>query len=75
MSSKHLRGDINYAWPTAEVAGMGAKVNNSLYIMYTYENVETNFKNQKFSSVPLIWEFTESEYLIFVGSCANYFPW
>ncbi len=24
MSSKHLRGDINYAWPTAEVAVMGA---------------------------------------------------
>ncbi len=25
MSSKHLRGDINYAWPTSEVAVMGAK--------------------------------------------------
>lgn len=25
MSSKHLRGDKNYAWPTAEVAVMGAK--------------------------------------------------
>ncbi|XP_063228541.1 propionyl-CoA carboxylase beta chain, mitochondrial-like [Bacillus rossius redtenbacheri] len=25
MSSKHLRGDISYAWPTAEVAVMGAK--------------------------------------------------
>lgn len=24
MSSKHLRGDANYAWPTAEVAVMGA---------------------------------------------------
>jgi len=24
MSSKHLRGDTNYAWPTAEVAVMGA---------------------------------------------------
>ena len=24
MSSKHLRGDSNYAWPTAEVAVMGA---------------------------------------------------
>ncbi len=23
MSSKHLRGDINYAWPTAEIAVMG----------------------------------------------------
>uniref|UniRef100_A0A5F8GPH4 Propionyl-CoA carboxylase beta chain, mitochondrial n=1 Tax=Monodelphis domestica TaxID=13616 RepID=A0A5F8GPH4_MONDO len=26
MSSKHLRGDVNYAWPTAEIAVMGAKV-------------------------------------------------
>ncbi|KAI2489465.1 Carboxyl transferase domain [Fragilaria crotonensis] len=25
MSSKHLRGDVNYAWPGAEVAVMGAK--------------------------------------------------
>lgn len=25
MSSKHIRGDMNYAWPTAEVAVMGAK--------------------------------------------------
>uniref|UniRef100_A0A8C0N9K2 Propionyl-CoA carboxylase beta chain, mitochondrial n=2 Tax=Canis lupus familiaris TaxID=9615 RepID=A0A8C0N9K2_CANLF len=25
MSSKHLCGDINYAWPTAEIAVMGAK--------------------------------------------------
>ncbi|KAF7273429.1 propionyl-CoA carboxylase beta chain, mitochondrial-like [Rhynchophorus ferrugineus] len=24
-SSKHLRGDVNYAWPSAEVAVMGAK--------------------------------------------------
>ena len=25
MSSKHLQGDFNYAWPTSEVAVMGAK--------------------------------------------------
>jgi propionyl-CoA carboxylase beta chain len=25
MSSKHLRGDANYAWPTAEIAVMGSK--------------------------------------------------
>jgi acetyl-CoA carboxylase carboxyltransferase component len=24
MSSKHIRGDMNYAWPTAEIAVMGA---------------------------------------------------
>ncbi len=25
MSSKHLRGDVNYAWPAAEIAVMGAQ--------------------------------------------------
>ena len=25
MSSKHLAGDVNFAWPTAEIAVMGAK--------------------------------------------------
>jgi propionyl-CoA carboxylase beta chain len=25
MSSKHLRGDVNYAWPTAEIAVMGPR--------------------------------------------------
>lgn len=25
MSSKHLRGDVNYAWPTAEIAVMGSE--------------------------------------------------
>ncbi len=25
MSSKHVRGDVNYAWPTAQIAVMGAK--------------------------------------------------
>ncbi|KAJ3277294.1 hypothetical protein HK104_003457 [Borealophlyctis nickersoniae] len=25
MSSKHLRGDMNYSWPTGEIAVMGAK--------------------------------------------------
>ncbi|MCP4753728.1 MAG: acyl-CoA carboxylase subunit beta [Proteobacteria bacterium] len=32
MSSKHLRGDINYAWPTAEIAVMGAK--QALGVLY-----------------------------------------
>ena len=25
MNSKHIRADINYAWPSAEIAVMGAK--------------------------------------------------
>jgi propionyl-CoA carboxylase beta chain len=35
MSSKHLRGDINYAWPTAEIAVMGAK--GAVEILYARE--------------------------------------
>ena len=34
MSSKHLRGDINYAWPTAEIAVMGAKVSEGYKLAY-----------------------------------------
>jgi methylmalonyl-CoA decarboxylase subunit alpha len=35
MSSKHLRGDINYAWPTAEIAVMGAR--GAVEILYGRE--------------------------------------
>jgi methylmalonyl-CoA decarboxylase subunit alpha len=43
MSSKHLRGDINYAWPGAEIAVMGPK--GAIEILHyreaqTIENVE-----------------------------------
>ena len=35
MSSKHLRGDINYAWPKAEIAVMGAE--GAVNILYRRE--------------------------------------
>ena len=35
MSSKHIRGDFNYAWPTAEIAVMGAK--GAVEILYRSE--------------------------------------
>jgi propionyl-CoA carboxylase beta chain len=35
MASKHLRADFNYAWPTAEVAVMGAK--GAVEILYRSE--------------------------------------
>jgi propionyl-CoA carboxylase beta chain len=35
MASKHLRGDMNYAWPTAEIAVMGAK--GAVEILYRSE--------------------------------------
>jgi len=36
MSSKHLRGDLNFAWPSAEVAVMGAK--GAVSILYRHES-------------------------------------
>jgi propionyl-CoA carboxylase beta chain len=38
MSSKHLRGDLNYAWPTAEMAVMGEK--GAVEILYARESDE-----------------------------------
>jgi propionyl-CoA carboxylase beta chain len=35
MASKHIGGDINYAWPTAEIAVMGAK--GAVEILYRSE--------------------------------------
>ncbi len=35
MSSKHIRGDVNYAWPTAEIAVMGSK--GAVEILYRSE--------------------------------------
>ncbi|MFT4792935.1 MAG: propionyl-CoA carboxylase beta chain [Paracoccaceae bacterium] len=35
MASKHLRGDVNYAWPTAEIAVMGAR--GAVEILYRSE--------------------------------------
>ena len=35
MSSKHIRGDINYAWPTAEIAVMGAS--GAVEVLYAKE--------------------------------------
>jgi propionyl-CoA carboxylase beta chain len=35
MNSKHVRGDFNYAWPSAEIAVMGAK--GAVEILYSKE--------------------------------------
>ncbi|MBM9594162.1 acyl-CoA carboxylase subunit beta [Roseitranquillus sediminis] len=39
MASKHLRGDFNYAWPSAEIAVMGAK--GATEILYRSELSDT----------------------------------
>merc|ERR1711871_359215 len=40
MSSKHLRGDANYAWPSSEIAVMGAA--GAVEIIFRGENVDEN---------------------------------
>jgi propionyl-CoA carboxylase beta chain len=55
MASKHVRADINYAWPTAEIAVMGAKgaveilyrtdLKNPEKIQKHIESYEENFAN------------------------------
>lgn len=43
MNSKHMRGDINYAWPTAEVAVLGAKA----AVKIIYKGGEQNDVSQR----------------------------
>ena len=42
MSSKHLRGDANYAWPGAEIAVMGAK--GAVEILYAGKDLDRHTK-------------------------------
>ena len=45
MASKHLRGDINYAWPSAQIAVMGAK--GAVEILYRSELEDQEFVAEK----------------------------
>jgi acetyl-CoA carboxylase carboxyltransferase component len=48
MSSKHLRGDINYAWPMAEIAVMGPK--GAIEVLHAKElkTIEDSDERKKF---------------------------
>ncbi|MDE3061226.1 MAG: methylmalonyl-CoA carboxyltransferase, partial [Pseudomonadota bacterium] len=55
MSSKHLRGDINYAWPSAEIAVMGPKGAVEIIFRGKFSNEEEEQKliddyKEKFAS-------------------------
>ncbi len=45
MNSKHLKGDINYAWANAEIAVMGPE--GAVEIIYRQESKDPNLKTQK----------------------------
>jgi len=44
MSSKHIRGDVNFAWPTAEIAVMGPK--GAVEIIFRKEIAEADDPDQ-----------------------------
>ena len=45
MSSKHLRGDVNYAWPSAEIAVMGAE--GAARIIFRSDSKDANKLKQR----------------------------
>jgi propionyl-CoA carboxylase beta chain len=45
MNSKHVRGDMNYAWPTAEIAVMGPK--GAAEIIFKKEIASSNNPEQE----------------------------
>ncbi|MFP4289821.1 MAG: acyl-CoA carboxylase subunit beta [Bacteroidales bacterium] len=49
MSSKHLRGDINYAWPMAEIAVMGPKGATEILYQKEINSIESEEEKIKFS--------------------------
>ncbi len=55
MNSKHVRGDINYAWPTAEIAVMGAE--GAVNILFKDEIERSKDPDQRRKE--LIAEYTE----------------
>jgi propionyl-CoA carboxylase beta chain len=44
MASKHIRTDVNFAWPTAEIAVMGAE--GAVGILYRKEIAEAKDKSE-----------------------------
>ena len=48
MSSKHLRGDVNYAWPTAEIAVMGGSGAAEILYGSQMKKIEDPAERQKF---------------------------
>ncbi|MCP4567462.1 MAG: acyl-CoA carboxylase subunit beta [FCB group bacterium] len=55
MNSKHVRGDMNYAWPTAEIAVMGAR--GAVEIIFKKEINAADDKDKMFEEK--VAEFTE----------------
>jgi propionyl-CoA carboxylase beta chain len=57
MASKHIRTDINYAWPTAEVAVMGPE--GAVNIVYRRELEKAKEKDKEAERARLVEQFRE----------------
>lgn len=51
MSSKHLRGDLNYSWPNAEIAVMGPK--GAIEVLMSRELSDIEDQKQKVEFIKL----------------------
>jgi len=68
MNSKHIRGDINYAWPTAEIAVMGPK--GAVEIVFNKEI--KNSGNPEKIEAEKITEYTEKFANPFIAASRGY---
>ncbi|GMV80393.1 MAG: methylmalonyl-CoA carboxyltransferase [Planctomycetota bacterium] len=68
MNSKHIRGDLNYAWPTAEMAVMGPK--GAVEILYRKEIAEA--KDPKAKAAQFEAEYTQKFASPYVAAARGY---
>ena len=68
MSSKHLRGDINYAWPSAELAVMGP--DGAVNIVY--RDALKNAEDSELTRARLIAEYREKFASPYVAASRGY---
>jgi acetyl-CoA carboxylase carboxyltransferase component len=68
MNSKHVRGDINYAWPTAEIAVMGAEGAVNILFKDEIERAEDPEKRRK----ELIAEYIEKFANPYIAAARGY---
>src|SRR5205823_6895141 len=68
MNSKHIRGDMNYAWPTAEIAVMGPK--GAVNIVFRKEIAESD--DPEATRARLVQEYREHFANPFVAAARGY---
>jgi acetyl-CoA carboxylase carboxyltransferase component len=68
MSSKHIRGDISYAWPTAEIAVMGPE--GAVNIIFRKQIAEA--EDQEMERVRLVQEYRDTFANPYVAAARGY---